>query len=71
MWNRKDFEGRKEAVITHFNKVGVDESTLSEYCTLAGLPIIVVCQFIMEEMPEHTELCEQKISDLKIFYNIK
>ena len=71
MWNKKDFEGKRKAVISHFERVGFNQSTLSEYCTLAGLPVIVVCEFVMEEMPQHTDFCKEKIAQLKLFYNIK
>tara|TARA_R110000851_G_scaffold29641_1_gene81423 strand:+ start:1891 stop:2172 length:282 start_codon:yes stop_codon:yes gene_type:complete len=71
MWNKKDFLSQKAAVIKYFKKKGVSQSTISEYCTMVGIPIIVVCGFIMEEMPEHSKLCKDKIRSIKKFYGIK
>jgi len=71
MWRTKDFIGQKDVTIKHFQKKGVTEELISEFCTMVGIPIVVVCEFIMEEMPEHTELCRKKIKDIKKFYGVK
>jgi hypothetical protein len=71
MFNKKDFIGRKEAIIKYFNKKPVSNNNISEYCSMAGIPITVVCEFIREEMPEHSKLCSDKIKKINKFYGIK
>jgi len=71
MWRKKDFLGQKAVTIKHFKSKGVTEETISEFCTMVGIPIIVVCEFIIEDIPEHTELCQKKIKEIKDFYGIK
>lgn len=71
MWNKNDFIGRKPATIKYFAKKEITSESISEYCSLAGLPITVVCEFIIEAYPEHTEMCQKKIAELNEFYGIK
>jgi len=71
MWHKKDFLSQKAAVIKYFSKKGVSEENISEYCTLVGIPIVVVCEFIMDEMPEHSDMCQKKIVEIKQFYGVK
>ena len=71
MFNSRDFIRQKPAVIEYFNRKGVSTGTIAEYCPLAGIPITVVCEFIMEEMPEHSELCQKKIGEINKFFGIK
>lgn len=70
MYNREDFIGQKHLVIKHFKKKGVSSDTVSEYCTLTGLPLVIVYEFIMEEMPEHSKLCKKKIKEINDFYGV-
>jgi hypothetical protein len=71
MFESKDFRGRKPAILTYFKKNGVTSDSIAEYCTLAGIPITVVCEFIIEDMPEHSEMCRAKIREIKKFFGIK
>ena len=71
MWNKKDFLRQKPAVIKYFKKKGVDVNTIPEYCVISGIPIVVTCEFIKEDMPEYTELCDEKIASIKEFFGIK
>ena len=70
MWYKKDFLNQKKNVIKYFTKNGVSEKTISDYSSV-GVPIIVYCEFIIEEFPEHKDLCQKKIKEIKDFYNIK
>lgn len=70
MWNSKDFLNQKEGVIKYFKKKGVDSSTVSEYCSMVGLPLIVVYEFIGDEMSEYKDFCNDKIHGIKDFYGI-
>ena len=68
LFNPEDFRSQKEAVIKNFKKKGVDSGLIAEYCALAGIPITVVCTFIIEEMPEHKEELEERIKSINEFF---
>lgn len=70
MWKTKDFIGQRDTVLKYFRKKPVDSSTVSEYCSMVGLPLIVVYDFIREDMPEYKEFCNNKIHGIKEFYGI-
>ena len=70
MWKTKDFIARKADVIKHFTKREVTSGEIAEYCSLAGIPIVVVCKFILEEMPEHREMCIGKIRSVNEFFGV-
>ena len=71
IWKTKDFIKQKSKIIKYFKKKGVTGDTVSEYCSLAGVPITVVCEFIKESLPEHTDFCNSKIKDINEFFGIK
>jgi hypothetical protein len=71
MFNPEDFRARKVDIIKHFERKGYKYDTITEYCVLAGIPITVVCGFIIEEKPEHAEMCRGKIRELNAFYGVK
>lgn len=71
MWNPNDFKSRKEAVIKYFSNKEIDNGNISEYCSLAGIPITVVCTFLKEAYPEKVEFLNQKIKVINEFYGIK
>lgn len=66
--NPDDFRNRKDIIIRYFKKNGVTSGNISEYCSLCMIPITVVCTFIIEDMPEHSELCQEKIKAIEDFY---
>jgi len=68
---KKDYLTRKKQIIDHFNKRGVTRDLISEYCMFSFVPIAIVCEFIIEEMPEHKELCEEIIESINEFYGGK
>ena len=68
LFDPKDFRSRKKTVIQNFEKKGVTSGSIAEYAALAGVPITVICTFIMEEMPEHEELCNEKIRQINEFF---
>lgn len=71
MFNSKDFISRRSDVISHFKNKGVSSSNISEYCSLAGIPIVVVCEFIIQEFPEHRKMCKEKIKQINEFFGVK
>jgi len=70
MWKSKDFIGRKKDTMKHFKEKGYSRAKVSEYCTLAGIPLVVVYEWISEEFPEHKEDCLEKIRLLNKFYGV-
>ena len=68
LFNPDDFRSQKEAVIKYFKKKGVDTGLIAEFCALAGIPITVVCTFIVEEMPEYKEELNEKIREINEFF---
>ena len=70
MYRRQDFIGQKEIIIKHFKKKGVSSDTVSEYSTLTGIPLVIIYEFISEEMPEHSKLCKKKIKEINEFYGV-
>ena len=71
MHNPKDYLSRKSTIIKHFKKVGVSRDEISDYCTLSFIPIIVVCEFIAEEMPEYKEYVMEYKRSINEFYGGK
>jgi len=41
-----------------------------EFAVMAGIPITVVCEFVKDEFPEHTDICDEKIAQIKDFFGI-
>jgi hypothetical protein len=60
------FRKQKELIINYFKVNGVDKVSL--YSATTFIPLIPIYTFIMEEIPEHTELCESKLKNLREFY---
>lgn len=75
MWKKSDYIGSKAEVIKVLKK-GLEKgnSIQDEVSTVAqgfGLPLIVIYEFVIEELPEYKEECETKIAELKSFYGIR
>ncbi len=68
MHNPEDYKGRKESVIKHFAKNEVTTGSISEYCTLVGIPLVVVYTFLAEEDESLQEFSAENIKRLKEFY---
>ena len=71
MYRTKDFLGQKKSIVNYFKKKGVSYDTISEFSALSGIPILVICEFIKESLPEHAEICNIKIKQIKDFFQIK
>ena len=71
MWRKKDFLNQQKTILKYFEKNGVSYETISEFAALSGVPIVVICEFIKEETPEYTEMCDAKIAQIKEFFGIK
>lgn len=51
-------------VATH----GVDK--ISVYSATTFIPLLAIYTFILEDVPEHKELCEKTIAELEKFYGL-
>jgi DNA-binding transcriptional MerR regulator len=71
MWNKVDYLRVKPEIIKHFKNKGVDRSGISEYSNLTGTPLTVVLEFLIEEFPEHEEMCNEKLREIREFYGIR
>jgi hypothetical protein len=61
------FRKNKEELLRSINKRGVD--SLSVFCACTGLPVIIGCMFIKEDMPQFNLEMDRKILILKEFYD--
>lgn len=68
MHNPEDYRKRKDGIIKHFFKKEVNASSVSEYCTLVGIPLVVVYTFLAEEDEKLQEFCAENIKRLQEFY---
>ena len=68
MHNPEDYRRRKEEVIEHFSNTEITIGSISQYCTLVGIPLTVVYTFIAEENESLREFCALHIGRLKEFY---
>ena len=71
MWKTSDFKSRRQAIIEYFRSKEVTEDSVTEYCSLVGIPLTVVYKFIMWDIPEHRKLCIRKIEEINSFFGIK
>ena len=69
MRDKELFRRQKKELIKSIEKRGINY--VSSYCTLAGMPVIIAYEFIMEDYPEHKELCESRIKIVKDFMGYK
>jgi len=70
MWKIKDFEKQREVVLKHFKRVGFSKEKVADFCTMAGIPLIVVYEFLASEYTEHEAVCRKKIKEIEKFYGI-
>lgn len=69
MFKPDDFRRFKNEVIAYTKKNGFD--SISDYCVLTGVPVLAAYTFVMEEMEELKDKCQQRIIEIKQFYGIK
>lgn len=61
------FRKNKEELLRIIEKQGID--SLSNFCACTGLPVIVACFFVKEEMSQFDKEMDSKIESLKEFYD--
>lgn len=60
------FRSQKELIMKYIVTNGIDKVSL--YSATTFIPLIPIYTFILEELPEHKELCESKLKSLREFY---
>lgn len=70
MWKTEQFISRKDDVVRYFENRDITASSVAEYCSMAGIPIIVVYRFLGDEFPDKKEFCEGRIGEIREFYGI-
>ncbi len=57
---------QKETILKYISTHGVDKIAI--YSATTFIPLVAIYTFILEDMPEHTELCKRKLKELEEFY---
>lgn len=65
----KPFLPRKPNILKFVREKGIDK--VSEFCATTMIPLIVAYTFICEEIEEFQEFAENKIKELRKFYDQK
>lgn len=60
------YKNAKVDLIKYVNIKGIDD--ISFYCACNSLPLYVAYSYVKEELPEHTEYCNEQLEILKEFY---
>lgn len=63
------FRPQKKMILDFVISKGVDK--ISTYSASTSIPLIVIYTYILEDLSEYKELAENKIKELKYFYDIK
>ena len=59
---------QKDVIIKYFTKHNVDKIAI--YSATTFIPLVAIYTFILEDIPEHRELCERKLKELEEFYGL-
>jgi hypothetical protein len=59
---------QKETILKYVSTHGVDKIAI--YSATTFIPLVAIYTFILEDMPEHIELCERKLKELEEFYGL-
>jgi len=59
---------QKDVIVKYFTVHSVDK--VSIYSATTFIPLVAIYTFLLEDFPEHRELCEKKLKELEEFYGI-
>lgn len=59
---------QKDVIIKYIRTHGVEKVAL--YSATTFIPLAAIYTFILEDIPEHKELCERKLKELEEFYGL-
>lgn len=63
------FRPQKQLILDYVRAKGIEKVGL--YSATTMIPLLVIYQFIVEDIAEYREYAEGKIADLKAFYDVK
>jgi hypothetical protein len=59
---------QKDVIVKYFTLHSVDK--VSIYSATTFIPLVAIYTFLLEDFPEHQELCEKKLKELEEFYGM-
>ena len=68
MFNLDDYEHLRKNTIKHFKKKGYSRENVAEYSSLTGTPLVVIYEFIAQDLPENKKDCEEQIKFIKEYF---
>jgi hypothetical protein len=57
---------QKDIIVKYFTTHKLDK--VSIYSATTFIPLVAIYTFLLEDFPEHKELCEKKLKELEEFY---
>ena len=57
---------QKDVIIKYFTKHNVDKIAI--YSATTFITLVAIYTFVLEDMPEYSELCNKKLKELEEFY---
>ena len=64
----KLFNSQKEGILKHFNKVGYNTFTVTDYCATTGVPLYIVYYFMWENGTEEAKIEMERIAE---YYSVE
>lgn len=59
---------QKDVIVKYFTVNNINK--VSIYSATTFIPLVAIYTFLLEEFPEHKELCEKKLKELEEFYGV-
>jgi hypothetical protein len=59
---------QKDVIVKYFTAHSVNKVAI--YSATTFIPLVAIYTFLLEEFPEHKELCEKKLKELEEFYGV-
>lgn len=60
---------QKDVIVKYFTDHNINKVAI--YSATTFIPLVAIYTFLLEEFPEHKDLCEQKLKELEEFYGWK
>ena len=62
------FRSQKSYIVNYVKNNGVEKISL--YSATTFIPLIAIYTFVLEDLPQHSELCLAKLKELEEFYGL-
>lgn len=70
MYNKEDYRHRKPELMNILKKDIINGQSVSFVASVTGIPIIVLYEFIKEDMPDLKDFTESNLIRLRTFYGV-